>query len=403
MEAKRYIGGKSPKAIFSRVSTASFLQQPDAMSLPLYLDHAATTPLLPSALAAMEQGFALWANPSSPHRVGRAARAALEDARERVTAALGWRGEVIFTSGASEALSIAMTRSVAPLVAISTVEHEAALRHGGDAVRLGVDALGLVGAQDCALPGLVAVQQVNNETGVIQPMEAIAASVRGAGGVLLADCAQGAGKIALPEADMVVLSAHKFGGPVGIGALLLRDAGLIQPSGGQERGYRPGTENLPGVLAMAAALEEGAGWMAEAADLRARLERAITGAGGEVVAGASPRIATIGAYRMPGRASAAQLIRFDGLGVAISAGSACSSGSLRVSHVLTAMDYPIPPRSSASASGAKPQRMTSTALPTSGREWRHDLPRLSGDHAAGPGSAGGHDPLAFRRGFRQSA
>ena len=329
MEAKRYIGGKSPKAIFSRVSTAAFLQQPDAMSLPLYLDHAATTPLLPSARAAMEQGFALWANPSSPHRAGRAARAALEDARERVKAALGWRGEVIFTSGASEALSIAMTRSVALLMAISTVEHEAALRHGGDAARLGVDALGLVNAQDCALPGLVAVQQVNNETGVIQPMAEIAAAVRGVGGVLLADCAQGAGKSALPDADMAVLSAHKFGGPVGIGALLLRDAGLIQPSGGQERGYRPGTENLPGVLAMAAALEEGADWMAQAADLRARLESAIAGAGGEVVAGTSPRIATIGAYRMPGRASAAQLIRFDGLGVAISAGSACSSGSLR--------------------------------------------------------------------------
>jgi cysteine desulfurase len=198
----------------------------------------------------------------------------------------------------------------------------------------------LVDPQDCTLAGLVCVQQVNNETGVIQPLDAIAAAVRGAGGVLLADCAQGAGKIALPDADMLVLSAHKFGGPVGIGALLLRDPGLIHPSGGQERGYRSGTENLPGALAMAAALEAGQDWMKQAAHLRAALEVAIVAGGGEVVAATAPRIATIGAYRMKGRASAAQLIRFDGQGIAISAGSACSSGSLRVSHVLTAMGYP---------------------------------------------------------------
>jgi cysteine desulfurase len=307
---------------------------------PLYLDHAATTPLLPAARAALEQGFALWANPSSPHRAGRAARAALEDARDRVKAALGWQGEVIFTSGASEALAMAMTRAQTPLAAISAVEHEAALRHAGDARRLAVDARGLVAPGDCALPGLVAVQQVNNETGVIQPLAALAEAVRGAGGVLLADCAQGAGKIALPPVDMAVISAHKFGGPVGIGALLLRDAGLIQPSGGQERGYRPGTENLPGALAMAAALEAGAAWMEEAARLRAYLERALVAAGGQVVAAGAPRIATIGAYRMVGRAAAAQLIRFDGQGIAISAGSACSSGSLRLSHVLTAMALP---------------------------------------------------------------
>lgn len=310
------------------------------MGSHLYLDHAATTPLLPAARAAMEEGFALWANPSSPHRAGRAARAALEDARERVRAALGWQGEVIFTSGASEALAMAMQRCVQPLAAISPVEHEAALRHAGDAQRLAVDALGRVAPQDCALPGLVCVQQVNNETGVIQPLDGIAHAVRGAGGLLLADCAQGAGKIALPDVDLAVLSAHKFGGPVGIGALLLRDLGLIQPSGGQERGYRPGTENLPGALAMAAALEAGSDWMAEASRLRTRLESAITAAGGEVVAQEAPRIATIGAYRMKGKAAAAQLIRFDGLGMAISAGSACSSGSLRASHVLTAMQYP---------------------------------------------------------------
>jgi len=304
---------------------------------PLYLDHAATTPLLPAARDAMAEGFAIWANPSSPHAPGRRARAALEDARARIAAALGWTGEVVFTSGASEALSLAISRCVQPLAAVSAVEHEAVLRHAGEAVRLSVDRGGLVDPADCALSGLIAVQQVNNETGVIQAIAAIAEAVRGAGGVLLVDAAQGSGKLDTPDADLIALSAHKFGGPVGVGALLVRDWALLRPSGGQERGYRGGTENLPGVLAMAAALEAGKDWLDQAAKLRARLEQGIVSAGGEVVAAAAPRLPTIGAYRMPGKSANAQLIRFDGQGIAVSAGSACSSGSLRTSHVLAAM------------------------------------------------------------------
>lgn len=303
----------------------------------IYLDHAATTPLLGTARAALLEGFAAWANPSSPHRAGRAARALLEEARARIKAALGWTGEVIFTSGASEALALAIACSKAPLAAVAAVEHEAVLRPAGMAARLPVNALGEVDPDDAALPGLVAVQQVNNETGVIQPLAAIAAAVRGAGGVLLADCAQGAGKLAVPDADLIALSAHKVGGPIGIGALLVRDWALLEPTGGQERGYRGGTENLPGALAMAAALEAGADWLAAAARLRASLEAALVAAGGEVVGDGASRLATIGAYRMPGISAAAQLIRFDGQGIAVSAGSACSSGSLRTSHVLGAM------------------------------------------------------------------
>lgn len=136
---------------------------------------------------------------------------------------------------------------------------------------------------------------------------------------------------------MAAISGHKFGAPPGIGALLVRDFALLAPTGGQERGYRGGTENVPGAMAMAAALETGNDWMAEALRLRARLEDAIIDAGGEVMAPASPRIATIGSYRIPGLASAVQLIRLDGAGIAVSAGSACSSGSLRPSRVLTAM------------------------------------------------------------------
>lgn len=304
---------------------------------PLYLDYAATTPLLPAAREAMLEGFATWANPSSPHAPGRKARAALEEARARIGAALGWKGEIVFTSGASEALSLAISRCVQPLAAVSAVEHEAVLRHAVKAVHLPVDAQGLVDPASCALSGLVAVQQVNNETGVIQPVAAIAEAVRAAGGVLLVDAAQASGKLDTPDADLIALSAHKFGGPIGVGALLVRDWALLRPSGGQERGYRGGTENLPGVLAMAAALEAGRDWLNQAAQLRARLEQGIVSAGGEVVAAAAPRLPTIGAYRMPGKSANAQLIRFDGQGIAVSAGSACSSGSLRTSHVLEAM------------------------------------------------------------------
>ena len=305
----------------------------------IYLDHAATTPLLPEARAAMEEGWRIWANPSSPHRSGRAARAAFEEARERVKAALDWNGEVIFTSGASEALAIAISRSKQHLVAVSAVEHEAVLRHAGDAVRLPVDTSGVVDAKAAALSGLVAVQHANNETGVIQPLAEIVERVRAVGGLLLADCAQTAGKAPLPDADMIALSAHKFGGPIGAGALLVRDYSLLEPSGGQERGYRGGTENLPGVLAMTAALEAGPGWMAEAAQLRARLDAGLRASGGEIVAGDAPRITSIGAVRMPGVSAASQLIRLDAKGIAVSAGSACSSGSLKTSHVLDAMTF----------------------------------------------------------------
>lgn len=308
------------------------------MSAPrLYLDHAATAPLLDRARAAMVAGWGLWANPSSPHAEGRAARAALEDARARMKAALGWSGEVLFTSGASEALALAISRCVQPLAAVSAVEHDAVLRLAGEAAQLPVDASGLVDPVSCALSGLVAVQQVNNETGVIQSLDAVAAAVRGSGGLLLADCAQGAGKIALPNADLIAVSAHKFGGPVGVGALLVRDLAMLNPTGGQERGYRPGTEALPLVLGMVAALEAGNAWLDEAARLRARLEAVLVAAGGEIVAAAAPRLPAIGAVRMPGMASVVQLIRFDGMGLAVSAGSACSSGSLKPSHVLSAM------------------------------------------------------------------
>jgi cysteine desulfurase len=277
----------------------------------LYLDHAATTPMLPQAQAAMVAAMAGWANPSSPHSDGRAARAMLEDARRRIAAALGWDGHVLFTSGASEAIAIALTRAKAARIITSPVEHDAVLRVTKEAERLAVDGDGRVLLPELAPSSLVAIQHVNNETGVIQPL----ADFRRTG--LL----------------------HKFGGPPGIGALLIRDLALVEPSGGQEQGYRAGTENLPAIMAMAAALEARGEWMPVAAALRARLDAGIEAAGGEIVARDAPRLPAIASYRMPGLSARAQLIQFDLAGISVSAGSACSSGSLKTSHVLGAMGW----------------------------------------------------------------
>ncbi|WEK01573.1 MAG: aminotransferase class V-fold PLP-dependent enzyme [Candidatus Sphingomonas phytovorans] len=313
----------------------------------IYLDHAATTPMLPEAVAAMAEGMARWANPSSPHAEGRAARAALEDARARIAAAYGWAGETILTSGASESLGIALNRSVADRRAISAVEHDSVMRVALDATVLPVDSTGVIDGTALAdvlgVAGriLVAVQWANSETGVRQPVAAIAEAVHAAGGLLLVDAAQmpgGADPAVAAHADFVAISAHKRGGPPGVGGLLVRDVATLIPTGGQERGYRAGTENLPGALGFAAALgvPEDVGRLAA---LRSKLDDALSRSGGEVVAqGQHP---AIGAYRMRGLAATTQLIRFDMAGIAVSAGSACSSGSMKPSHVLGAMGWSV--------------------------------------------------------------
>lgn len=310
-------------------------------SLPrIYLDHAATTPMMPQAMAAVEEGMRRWANPSSPHAEGRAARAALEDARARIKAALGWSGELIFTSGASEGIALGLARAKAERRIVSAVEHDSVFRAATDAAVVpmdggAVDRDALADALAASGRAVVAVQHVNSETGVIQPVSELARLVRDAGGLLLSDCAQSAGKFALPDADMIVVSAHKLGGPPGIGALLVRDLAMLQPVGGHEFGYRMGTENLPGALGFAAALEAGPseGWPTSAA-MRLAFRNALW-SGGE---GVSPgtQCSHIFAVAMPGLSAAAQLIRFDAKGFAVSAGSACSSGTLKRSRALEA-------------------------------------------------------------------
>jgi cysteine desulfurase len=323
------------KRYIEAVTIFATVMEPMADRPRIYLDHAATTPVIPSVRAAMAKAMESWANPSSPHSEGRAARAALEDARARIAAALGWDGEVILTSGASEAIALGVSSDSI----VSFVEHHALLGCAG-VFRLPVNTDGMAAVGDVDVPaGRYALQSVNNETGVIQPLEGIASATRAIGASLFADCSQSAGKMALPDADMVAVSAHKLGGPPGIGALLVRDLALLHPTGGQEQGYRRGTENVPATIGFAVALEAGFDWMDEALRLRAMLDAAILDGGGEVVARNSPRLPTIASYRMPGAAASSQLINFDMAGIAVSAGSACSSGTIKTSHVLEAMGW----------------------------------------------------------------
>jgi cysteine desulfurase len=313
----------------------------------IYLDHAATTPVLPAAKAAMAEAMERWANPSSPHAEGRAARAALEDARERIKRALGWDGELIFTSGATEAIDIAIGRAKADRQLLSAVEHEAVFRAAPGAAVLplidgepDLDAL----TDHLRRPGrvLVALQQINSETGtslIFNVRPQTAELVGEAGGILLSDCAQSAGKTQLPSADLIVISSHKFGGPPGIGALLVRDLALIEAAGGQELGYRAGTVNVPAALGFAAALETSSleDWPTTA-EQRFGFKDALF-QHGEVI---SPGVqcSHIFAVAMPDLSARAQLIQFDLRGFAVSVGSACSSGSLKPSRALQAFGIP---------------------------------------------------------------
>lgn len=311
-----------------------------------YLDHAATTHVLPEAQAAISNALNGWANPNSPYAEGRTSRSLLEQARRTIGEALKWNGEIIFTSGASEAVEIAAKRARIAGRAHGATEHAIVPHAMGSASKvIEVRVNGLIDekALNAVLaegPALIAIQQVNNETGIIQPLERLAPRIREAGSLLLADCAQGAGKIALPDADFIAACAHKLGGPPGVGVLLVKDLAALDPVGGQEKGYRRGTQDTPSAAGFAAALESRPYDLERLGALRARVEDEILALGGVIIGGDVPRVPTIGAYAMPGVASSSQLVQFDLAGIAVSAGSACSSGSMKPSVILEAMGLP---------------------------------------------------------------
>ena len=331
------------------------------MSGAVYLDYNATAPVRPEVVRGMVDRLAEPGNPSSVHGFGRAARAALDQARVRVAALVGATPErVVFTSGGSEANNLALHGPGAGRRVVSAIEHvsvgdAAAARAGGSEV-VPVDAEGRVDAAalDALLsagggPGLLCVMAANNETGVIQPVAELAARAREAGLRVHCDAVQAAGRAALDMKalglDSLALSAHKIGGPTGVGALVLGEASEPEPlivGGGQEHGRRAGTENVAGIVGFGIAAELAQAElerMAEIAALRDSLEHRLRAVCPElaVFGAGAPRLANTSCLAMPGLAAETQIMAFDLEGIALSAGSACSSGKVGPSHVLAAM------------------------------------------------------------------
>ncbi len=315
-----------------------------------YLDWAATAPLRPEAAAAMAtaaQRLAMgeWANPSSVHAPGRAARRALTQAREAIAAFFRVDADaLIFTSGGTEALALALQGADCTARLVGATEHSAVLAAAPQATIIPVDRQGRALLPEIPEGALVALQHANNETGVVQDLASIAETVHARSARLVADCVQSAGKLPLPPADFIAVSAHKLGGPAGVGALIVRcKTGFrpIQKGGGQEQGWRGGTENLLGILGWAAALEAwDADFPARAATLQHRLESAATALGARVNAANTPRLPTITSLHLPGVPAATQLMQLDMAGIAVSQGAACSSGTLKPSATLEAMGLP---------------------------------------------------------------
>ena len=331
-----------------------------------YLDYNATAPMRPAVAEAVARALSLAGNPSSVHAEGRAARSAVETARRQVAALVGASPEaVVFTSGGTEAANAVLAgrlrrqdgTSPSRLLVCAT-EHVCVLEgHRFAAVeRIPVGGDGLLDlewlARDLAAngPALVCVHAANNETGVVQPLAEAARIARDAGGLFVTDAVQAAGRVpldgAVPGADALIVSAHKLGGPKGAGAIVLGPGvalGALVAGGGQERGRRGGTENVPGLVGFGAAAEAACaalpGEATRLASLRDRLETELRRIAPEAVifgAGA-PRLPNTTAFAIPGLRAETALIAFDLAGVALSSGSACSSGKVRRSHVLAAM------------------------------------------------------------------
>jgi cysteine desulfurase len=329
------------------------------MATSAYLDWNATGRLRPQGRDAMVAALDVVGNPSSVHAAGRAARRLVEEARERVADMVNAAPrEVVFTSGGTEANALALSPALGDALLMSAVEHPSVLAGGRfSAVELvPVEPSGIVdlAALERLLTGrsrpLVSLMLANNETGVIQPVAEATALVHAAGGLLHVDAVQGPGRITCDfkamGADLMTISAHKLGGPQGVGALIRREhltLGQLFKGGGQERGARAGTENVAGIAGFGAAAEAvRQGLVQEAARMAAQRERLEAGlkatVPGTVIFGAEgPRLPNTTLFGVPGMRAETAVIAFDLEGVAVSSGAACSSGKVAPSHVLAAM------------------------------------------------------------------
>jgi cysteine desulfurase len=338
------------------------------MSERVYLDWNATTPLRTEARQAMADAWEQSGNPSSVHTEGRKARRLVEDARAAIAAAAGARPQdVVFSSGGTEANALALTPGLrrgagqkVERLLVSAIEHASVLAGG----RFRAEAIGTINVTGAGLvdldhlrtqladgpPALVSVMSANNETGAVQPTADVARIVHQAGGLLHVDAIQAFGKIRFDlsamEADLVTLSAHKVGGPKGTGAVVLaEDVQGLEPllrGGGQELGRRAGTENVAGISGFGAAAKAAmAALEADAArlgGLRNRLEDGLKQTPGMIVfSEGAPRLPNTTLFTVPGLKAETAVIGFDLAGIAVSSGSACSSGKVQPSHVLDAM------------------------------------------------------------------
>jgi len=330
------------------------------MTSAVYMDANATMPICAPARTALTQALDVLGNPSSVHRFGRAARALVDQARAQVAKLVKAKPQdVIFVSGGTEANNLAVASHADRPLIVSGIEHDSVLKPASAAgrrvLRVGQD--GRVDLTDLEralaeahAPAFVSIMLANNETGVVQPVRDAAELVHRAGGLLHCDASQAPGRLAIDlkalGADLLTLSAHKMGGALGAGALVLKGDVAIRPllaGGGQEKFRRPGTENVPAIAAFGAAAEQAAklAEIGSVSALRGHLEARL-GEFGErvtILGKASERLGNTSCFAIAGKASETLVMALDLAGYAISAGSACSSGKVRPSHVVTAMGY----------------------------------------------------------------
>lgn len=324
-----------------------------------YLDHNATTPAKPAVIEVMQQIQGFPGNPSSIHKAGREARRLVEESRQPLASALnaGSRDVIVFTSGATEANNMVLAGAGMERVIVSAIEHPSVLNASIEKETLPVLPNGVIdlAALDRMLEGntkqtLLSVMMANNETGVIQPIDQVVAIARKRGALVHTDAVQAFGRIPVDiqklGVDFLTLSSHKIGGPQGVGCLVIANCVNIAPmikGGNQEKSFRAGTENLTGIVGFSKAVEiaDLAAYQKLAA-LRDRIENELTAAAPalKIFGKDAPRLANTTMFALPGASSETQLIALDLAGICVSNGSACSSGTVKASHVLKAMGVP---------------------------------------------------------------